>query len=285
MPLPFDATLKDMVQRHTPDFEAALRLTGPQPTTVLNVDLSTVTAATDIVLGHGDPLTAITDLNFQAGRAADLAARVLLYNVLLHHRFGVPVHSVVVLLRPAADDSNLTGKVRYQAFPRRGKLHFSFEVVRLWQVPARRLLRGGLGTLPLATLCRMPAGATLEDALARVIRRIDERLSQEAPPEESARLLSAAFVLTGLRVPRETAGQLFQGVRSMRESDTYQAILEEGRVEEARKILLRLGRPRLGEPGAALEATLQGVADPERLERMIDRVHQAPSWQDLLQTP
>jgi hypothetical protein len=30
MPMPFDATLKDIVQRHTADFEAAFRLTGPR---------------------------------------------------------------------------------------------------------------------------------------------------------------------------------------------------------------------------------------------------------------
>ena len=44
----------------------------------------------------------------------------------------------------------------------------------------------------------------------------------------------------------------------MRESTTYQAILDEGRAEgqaaEARKLLLRLGRKHLGEPDAAVEA-------------------------------
>lgn len=67
MPFPFDATLKGIVQEHTPDYEAVLELNGPTPTTVLNVDLSTISAALDIALGHGDPLQSITDLNFQAG--------------------------------------------------------------------------------------------------------------------------------------------------------------------------------------------------------------------------
>ena len=52
MPLPFDATMKDIVQHYTHDYEEALHLGGPQPVTVLNVDLSTISAATDVVLGY-----------------------------------------------------------------------------------------------------------------------------------------------------------------------------------------------------------------------------------------
>ena len=128
MPFPFDATLKDIVQDFVDDYEAALRLTGPQPTTVLNVDLSTISAATDIALGHGDPLAAITNLNFQSGSDAELPDRALLYNAVLHYRYHVPVHSVVLLLRPVADSPPLKGQVRYVGRKRRGKMDFSFEV-------------------------------------------------------------------------------------------------------------------------------------------------------------
>lgn len=109
MPLPFDATLKDIVQHHVQDFVRVLHLGGPEPAVVLNVDLSTISAATDIALGYGEPPQLIDDLNFQSGFDPDLAARILLYNALLHYRYGVPVHSVVVLLRPAADDPGFTG--------------------------------------------------------------------------------------------------------------------------------------------------------------------------------
>jgi hypothetical protein len=42
----------------------------------------------------------------------------------------------------------------------------------------------------------------------------------------------------------------YKALLNMRESVTYQAILEEGRLEEARKMLLLQGRDRLGEPSA-----------------------------------
>jgi hypothetical protein len=119
MPFPFDATLKAIVQEHTTDYEAALGLEGDTPTTVLNADLSTVSAATDVALGHGDPLKTITDLNFQAGPDPEVSDRLLLYNALFRNRFHVPVHTVLVLLRPAADHPNITGKVQYVARKRR----------------------------------------------------------------------------------------------------------------------------------------------------------------------
>jgi len=131
-----------------------------EPLRPLNVDLSTVTAATDIALGQGDPPERVVDLNFQSGPAEDLPARVLLYNALLYLRYRVPVHSIVILLRPGADLGLLTGKLHYQGRKRKGKMNFSYEVIRLWRVPVKRILEGGLGTLPLAPLCRLPSAAS-----------------------------------------------------------------------------------------------------------------------------
>jgi hypothetical protein len=285
MPLRFDATLKDIVQKFTRDFEEQLGLLGPQPAVVLNVDLSTISAATDIVLGYGDPPVRLADLNFQSSRDAELMRRLLLYQALLHHRYAVPVHSVVVLLRPAADDPALTGELRYQAWPRRGRMLFKYEVVRLWQRPVRRVLAGHLGTLPLALLCRLPENVPMEDALADVIRRMDERLQRETSPPESALLLSAAYVLTGLRLPRERADHLFQGVRAMRESSTYQAILDEGRIEEAQGMILLQGRDKFGSPSDVITAALKTITDLERLHRMGRRILIVSSWDELLATP
>ena len=42
----------------------------------------------------------------------------------------------------------------------------------------------------------------------------------------------------------------------MRESSGYQYTLDEGRTEEAQKLLLRIGRKRLGSPGKAIEIRL-----------------------------
>jgi predicted transposase YdaD len=285
MPLPFDATLKALVQSHPADFEAVFRLRGPGPPTVLNVDLATVSAATDVTLGYGDPPTLLVDLNFQAGRDADLPARVRLYNALLHHRLRAPVHSVVILLRPEADAATITGRLRYQALPRRGAVDFRYEVVRLWERPARRLLAGGPGTLPLAVLGRLPEGRSVEEGLAGVVAAIDRRLRRQTDPAESRRLLTAAFVLSGLRVEEELSQRVFRGVTAMRESTTYQAILREGRAEGIQQALLIQGRKRFGAPDVATQDAVKAVTDVAKLERMTERLLDVSTWQDLLATP
>ncbi len=79
-------------------------------------------------------------------------------------------------------------------------------------------------------------------------------------------------------------------VQAMKESTTYQGIVEEGReegreqgrIEEARKIILRQGKKKFGKANAAITAALEGTADLERLERLSDRLLTAASWQDLL---
>ena len=88
----------------------------------------------------------------------------------------------------------------------------------------------------------------------------------------------------------------------MRESSVYQAILEEGResgillgraegreegreegsADEARRILLRLGTRRFGEPDAATSARIDRLHDRELLETLIDGILQAGDWPELL---
>lgn len=78
----------------------------------------------------------------------------------------------------------------------------------------------------------------------------------------------------------------------MRESTAYQAILDEGRaeglskgrIEEARRLLLKLGRKKLGEADATVEAAVRTINDVDRLEQLIERVEEVAAWHDLLQT-
>ncbi len=74
---------------------------------------------------------------------------MLHYNVSLHRRHGLPVASVVVLLRPEADGPLLTGGVDL-AWSGTPCLSFAYRVVRTWEQPVEAVLAGGLGTLPLA---------------------------------------------------------------------------------------------------------------------------------------
>jgi len=72
----------------------------------------------------------------------------------------------------------------------------------------------------------------------------------------------------------------------MKESSTYQAIVQEGLVKgelkEARKLLVRLGSKPLGRPSTRTQAALEKIPDLGRLEALIERIGTVDSWQALL---
>ncbi len=284
MPQRFDATLKDLAESYPSDWLTQLELPATGPLALVDADVSTVTAQADKVLRVGGPNPWLLHLELQASRDPELPRRLLRYNVLLYGRHGLPVHSAVVLLRPEADDPGLTGIVSYQAPHGRGGLEFRYQVLRVWKRPAETFLAGGLGTIPLAPLSDVPTAT-----LPGVIHRMDERLMREAAPADAAKLWAATYILMGLRYPDDFAAELLKGVRTMKESTTYQAILAEGRAEgqavEARKILLHLGGKRFGPPDVRTRTAIEAIADVERLEQLTERLLDVSSWEELLATP
>ena len=70
----------------------------------------------------------------------------------------------------------------------------------------------------------------------------------------------------------------------MKDSFTYQAIVEEGVVKARQEALLELGRKRFGALDQSQETALRAVTDPDRLARMIDVLLDVSSWDELLAT-
>jgi hypothetical protein len=72
----------------------------------------------------------------------------------------------------------------------------------------------------------------------------------------------------------------------MKESSTYQAILEEGRgegaVAEAKKVLRFQGEDAFGPSDARTNAAIERLNDLPQLEERLRRVRVAGSWQELL---
>jgi hypothetical protein len=71
----------------------------------------------------------------------------------------------------------------------------------------------------------------------------------------------------------------------MKESTTYQAIVEEGRVDEARRMLLLQGEARFGPPDAVTRATFEKMQDVAQLEQLFIRLVSVGSWQELVPPP
>jgi len=71
----------------------------------------------------------------------------------------------------------------------------------------------------------------------------------------------------------------------MEDSTTYQGILEKGRLDEARKLLLRLARKRFKRPSEEGEAALHAITDLDKLEQLGETLMEARSWTGWLKRP
>lgn len=111
---------------------------------------------------------------------------------------------------------------------------------------------------------------------------MQQRIGQETTREEAGTLWTATDVLMGLRYPRALVVQLLQGVHGMKESVTYQAIVEEGKIEARQEVLLELGAKRFGAPNEATEMAVRAITNLDRLRRLSDRLLEVSSWQELL---
>lgn len=271
---PYDTTLKQLLSDFAPDWVQWLgpRLGLPATAAVdpFDVDLSTVQAEADKVFRLRPPAEGFLHIEPQASWDADFPDRLFLYNALLEDKYGGPVYTVALLLRRHANMPALTGTLARSYPDGREYLKFTYSVVRLWELPADQLLAGGIGLLPLALLTDDAA-----PRLPQVVARISDRFAADAVPAPTRDLLwTCGYILMGLRYNDNVAGPLLQGVRNMRESTTYQAILREGReegvregrVEIAREAVLDVLRDRFTTVPPAVEARIQAAADLTRLK-------------------
>jgi predicted transposase YdaD len=132
-------------------------------------------------------------------------------------------------------------------------------------------------------------GSVQKAELPAIVAQMKHRFDREAP-SQNKELWSATYILMGLRYGRAMVQSLLRGVVNMKESVTYQAILEEGeaigeakgKAEEARNMLLLLGRDRFGEPSAKIMSILDAMTDLGQLEALAIRLLHVKSWEELL---
>jgi predicted transposase YdaD len=278
MSKPYDAGTKFLIENYLADWLALSERRSTNPTAMIDADLSTVTAAADKVLRVDDPTPWLLHLELQAGREDEFPSRLHWYNALLEYRHKLRVHSLVVLLRKEADASNLAG-VFQSAFPGEPPYRtFRFQVVRVWQLPVESLLHAGLGVLPLAPLSDDAAGR-----LPEIVAQINQRIQAEATDQQTkGTLWTATDILMGLRYERKLIDHILQKVFAMKESVTYQAIVEEGEVKGIRETLLLLGGKKFGPPDKNVTAALARIDNIAKLKAMTERILDVENWQELM---
>lgn len=252
-------------------------------------DVGTVLAEVDKVVRVDGPAPWLAHIELQASRDRRLPSRLLQYFGLLHHRHQMPVESTVVLLRPEADGPEMSGLFERHSVAGDILVTFRFRVVRLWEQPVEDLLRGGLSVLPLAPLAAVQPGD-----IPQVMRRMNERLAREVHPSSARDLRAASRFLLALRYDEAQIRQWMQEMSWIRESSLYRVAVAEGReegrelgqaqgrIDEARRLLLELGAERLGPPDPTVVASIQTVSDLATLERLLRGLFTASSWPELL---
>jgi hypothetical protein len=179
---------------------------------------------------------------------------------------------MAILLRPRADDPRITGRVVCTGQPRRGKMDFRFEVVRIWTMPAKRLLQAGPGALPLSVLGALPPGVSTVDGIADVIGHLWRRVERNYAEEVVDYRFTSAYLLSGLRLKREIAVKLFRRYHAVEDSTTYQYAIEQGGIKSLRKLLLRKGTSMFGAPSEKVKCSQDALI----------RVGARPPWAILL---
>ncbi len=302
MARPFDATMRELFEIEPAAWLEFMGIPVPDPSLVQVIDsnVSTVTAETDKVMRIDGPEPWIVHAEFLSGRDLGYPGQCLWYNTLLERRHKVPVWSVLVLIRPAADGPELSGTFE-RSCPGRGRNHwFRYDVVRVWREPPEKLLTGGLPILPLAPVSDVPM-----ERLPEVLTSVAERLRREAPEDLRKLLWASTLLLLCSRYPREQVEAMMEGIttmvlgiRGIEDSWLYQDILAEGmtkgraegetkgraegRAEGLAEGLLRIGRKTLGPPDERATAALLAITDREQLIQLYDRISDAATWDELL---
>lgn len=280
MPGPIDDTLKHLTELSPQDW--VVRGGWPAAAAVLiDADIGTISGAADKAIRVSSTPDWLLAIDFQSGH--DSLAKLpdlLLYNSALFKRHGLPVRTLLVLLHRHADSRKLSGLYE-RGFPGEPfDAALRYRILRVWEVPAAAWLSGGLGLVPLA-----PLGSVQKVDLPAVVAQMKQRFDGEAP-RQAKELWSAAFILMGLRYESALVQSLLRGVVNMKESTTYQAILEEGeaigKAKEVRKVLLLQGSDRFGEPPAKVVALLDAMTDLSRLEALVIRLLHVKTWEELL---
>jgi len=297
MAKPFDASLNrliDLRPEEWVEFFAARAGVPAGPVEVLDTDLSSTLQADKLFRVNGLTPAAL-HLEFEVSGRLGIPDRLLRYNVAARAMVGlIPVHSVIVLLRPEANATDVTGLLEVLGADGGPYLTFRYTVVRLWQESAKTLLAAGPSLAPLALLTNEAAA---DPAVA--VDRFAERLRADpATGTLKQELVPLSYVLCGLRYSEEQIARLFMGLKNvLEESSTYQLILNEGRtkgkaegkaegtLDGERNVLMIQGRKRFGAPPPEKAAVLAAIADRARLERMAERILDASGWDDLLATP
>jgi len=200
----------------------------------------------------------------------------------LTRQLGMPVVLLVVYLERGKRTSFPD---RYSAEVDGLKVEFIFPTLRLWEV-ANRIRSGEFAALaPLLVLCEeQPSAATVQEEIAL----IDSAVLSDAVRSD---LLAVALRIAAARISIDILRPLFEKeIEHMKETGFIGEWLAEserngetrGEARGERKVIIRQGAKRFGEPSEDVLARLSAIESTSELEALSLRLLEVESWQELL---
>ncbi len=259
-------------------------LKGAQFRDALSIELKNWTRETDFLLDVIlDGLGMLLHLEFQSTDDADMAQRLLEYNIMATREHGRKVLSCVIYLRP---DKNIAESPLIWALPNGQEvLRFHFVVIKLWEIPAEDILQTGLtGLLPLLPLTKDGARhEVIEEMIIRLIAAGQRRLLALAK--------AFATLLFKDETDREWLERSFAMYKDIIEDSWfYQETKQLGREEERqqelqrqRRALLTIVQKRFPEMVDLTKKQSDTIEDPDSLQDLIVQISLAQNIQEALQ--
>src|SRR4051794_30760622 len=105
----FDMTTKQLLESAPRPWLAYVGLTPEGAVRVIDADLATIIAEADKVLQIEGKEPYLVHIEMQASRDPNLPRRLWRYSALLDCKHDLRVRSIAILLRPAADTTQMTG--------------------------------------------------------------------------------------------------------------------------------------------------------------------------------
>ena len=240
---------------------------------LLDSEFQWISRETDTLIKAYSPTTGeILALNeFQFRPDPRMPRRIRAYTGLAEEKYNIPVYPVLINIFPPEGNTPILD--HYESEVLGLKARQDYRVINLWETDVELAFEPNLqGLLPLAPV--MKGGAS-----EAILRRASLRLEDEERAEDLQRLLGifATFVL-GTNLVEQVMDLERQ---ALLESPWGQAILEQGREQEAVRFLQRQLRRRFGEVPELVERTLQRL-NVEQLEELSDRLIEVNSLDEFI---
>jgi len=274
---PFDAASKVLIDDDPIAWLRFFRLPG-EKAEPLDSDLTSALVSDRLlrISTPGQP-DYLLHIELQVSYDSTLCHRAMVYHVLAGYKYGLPVISVIVLLRKKADGPSITKHFQF------GDAQVKLHVVKVWEHSPEEALTGPAALIPILPLTNVRR-AELPD----YIRRAQSIVSKLSPTYERD-IWTRMNLLMGMRYREEQTHDLLRGAYQMldlRESSTYQAIIAEGRAEGLtdgeRNMLMAVATKHLGEPDVKSRETVEKITSTELLMKLGERLFEVSTWRDLL---